>query len=211
MNPSRSAGSLACVFVAACGGGGAQTSPDAATNLTSAAAWTISGRITLPAGEAASNIKVMASYDILDKTGVTYVSPVVSLSASGSPGAASFSLALDMSAVPSGERIVFLYAFADDDGDGISDTLERWEALRPLDASCAVWGNGTGYAGNAVFVHWNKGDTAMGTSGGSSWSFEAAVTGWYFSNCSNDSCLQLVSTADTDLTGANVTYLDRLQ
>lgn len=160
------------------------------------ATWSVTGTIEFPAGETASNLKLIATRDIVDFSGDKILSDAVPLALTGSPPMANFQLNIDASTLQLTSRSALeLFVFQDIDDDGINDNGEALRSLSPTDSSCAVWGNGANFSSRAFFWYRTAGST------------NTPVTGWYYPSCNPDNaCLTLITDSNQSLMGAKISY-----
>lgn len=203
---------ISFLYILGCGQGsavnpGANTGSGSQTVVqTPVNKWTISGTIVAPANETSTHAKLVVLKDVLNLTDVgNYLNVPVSLTYSGSPPTANFTVTLDQSLFLgsiSTQTGVGLMVFNDENGDGVRQFSEPYISLSTLDPSSGVFCNGT-TCDQTPWFFWTLGGTTN-TSNGTG---VISIPGWYYEQGCNDfTCAHLISTTNSNLTGIKLTY-----
>ena len=148
---------IGCVLGAGCGSN--SNPPDgvdgAAGPVVAATSWTLAGTLEFPAGETADQLMLVATTNETQYSASTYAGAPLALTYSGSPPVATFSLPIDTTKLGplTGDAIMSLVVFQDANGNGVNDVGEPLRQIGAVDASSAVFGDGTQYDVDADFQY----------------------------------------------------------
>jgi hypothetical protein len=197
---------ICCAIGIGCGSSKPADSVDAdAAPTVAATSWTLAGTLTFPADETADQLVLVATTNETLYSASTYASTALALTYSGSPPVATFSLPIDTTRLGplTGDAIMGLVVFRDVNGNGVNDPGEPLRQIGALDASSAVFGDGTQFNVDADFQYIAFGESGSGAGG----SFDITVPGWYTSTCMTLACGTLIDTAHTMLSGVKLSFL----
>ena len=173
--------------------------------------WTVSGTVTFPTGETATNLKVVASRNSTYPLPGSELSNVVLVSPTGTPAMANFQLNIDVTDLDTESytgAILYLYEDINNDNDLDIAQGELYRKLKVVDITDGVWSDGNTTATYASFGYFIAGTVYEVNSN----SYTIQETGWYYSNCdSTFACQNLISSENNVFQNAKLTYDTVLQ
>jgi len=199
------------VPVAGGGGGGGGTSASGGSGGTGSAVgtpashWTLTGTVTFPASESASNLALIATVDPLSYRATNYASDPVPLSLAGSPPTASFTMSIDTTRVTTSlvQPILHIIVFQDKNANQTWEFGEKSRSTVPATVTSSLWCDGTGCANSTDFLYIPAGVSETSDKG----TITINVAGWYsFTGCSDYICAKLITEANSTLTDGQLVY-----